>query len=50
MARDTTKTMPLTGHLKELRRRLIYCVIVVLACVIAAFVLKDYVFAVLMHP
>ncbi len=50
MAKHTTKTMPLTGHLKELRRRLVYCVILVLVCVIAAFVLKDYVFAVLMHP
>jgi sec-independent protein translocase protein TatC len=50
MAKNTTKTMPLVGHLKELRRRLFYCVIVVLAFVIAAFVLKDYVFAVLMHP
>jgi sec-independent protein translocase protein TatC len=50
MAKSTTKTMPLTGHLKELRRRLIYCVIVVFACVIAAFVLRDYVFKVLLHP
>jgi sec-independent protein translocase protein TatC len=50
MAKNTTRTMPLVGHLKELRRRLIYCVLVVLACVIAAFVLKDYVFEVLLHP
>jgi sec-independent protein translocase protein TatC len=42
--------MPLVGHLGELRKRLIYSAIVVLACVIAAFVLKDYVFAVLMRP
>ena len=42
--------MPLTGHLSELRKRLIYCVIVLMLCVIAAFVFRDYVFAVLMHP
>jgi len=44
------KTMPLTGHLKELRRRLVYCVIAFLVFTIAAFIFKDRVFAVLLHP
>lgn len=42
--------MPLTGHLIELRRRLVYVIIVVLACVIGCFVAKDYVFAIVMYP
>jgi len=42
--------MPLTGHLIELRRRLLYVVIVVAACMIGCFVAKDYVFAIVMHP
>lgn len=50
MTKNTTKTMPLTGHLDELRRRIIYCVIVVLVCVIVAFIFHDRVFAVLMRP
>jgi sec-independent protein translocase protein TatC len=50
VAKDISKTMSLVGHLSELRRRLIYCLIVVVACVIAAFVFKRYTFAVLMHP
>jgi sec-independent protein translocase protein TatC len=48
--KDIPKTMSLAGHLSELRRRLIYSLIVVVACVIAAFTLKHYVFAVLMRP
>ncbi len=50
MAKDTSKTMPLAGHLGELRRRIIYSSIVLVAFVIAAFVLKDYVFAALLRP
>jgi len=42
--------MPLTGHLIELRRRLMYVAIVVVVCVIGCFVAKDYVFAIVMHP
>jgi sec-independent protein translocase protein TatC len=47
---NTAKTMPLMGHLSELRRRLTYCVLAVIACTIAALIFKDYVFAVLMYP
>jgi sec-independent protein translocase protein TatC len=50
VAKNSPKTMSMVGHLSELRRRLIYCVIVVIACIIAAFVLKRYTFALLMHP
>ncbi|MBN1630619.1 MAG: twin-arginine translocase subunit TatC [Thermoleophilia bacterium] len=50
MSRDPTKTMPIMGHLGELRKRITYVAIVVVICMIAAFVEKKYVFAVLMHP
>jgi sec-independent protein translocase protein TatC len=50
VAKDPSKTMPLMGHLGELRKRFIYSAIVVLVCVIAAFVLRKYVFQVLMRP
>jgi sec-independent protein translocase protein TatC len=50
VAKNTAKKMPLTGHLVELRRRLIYCLIAVVVCVIAAFILKDYLFAALLRP
>jgi sec-independent protein translocase protein TatC len=42
--------MPLTGHLGEFRRRLLLCMAVIIVCVAVAFVFKDRVFAVLMHP
>lgn len=42
--------MPIMGHLGELRRRITYVAITVVVCMIAAFVEKKYVFAVLMHP
>ena len=42
--------MPLMGHLGELRKRLTYVAIVVVVCVIAAFIEKKYVFDVLMRP
>ncbi len=49
MSKDP-KTMPLMGHLGELRKRLTYSAIVVLVCVVGAFVAKDYVLALLMRP
>jgi sec-independent protein translocase protein TatC len=42
--------MPLMGHLGELRRRITYSAIVVVVFVIAAFIFKDYVLALLMRP
>jgi sec-independent protein translocase protein TatC len=50
VTKDTTKTMPLMGHLGELRRRITYCAIVVIICVIVAFIEWKPIFAVLMHP
>jgi len=50
VSKDPSKTMPITGHLEELRRRLFYVAAAVLVCVIGAFVARKYVFAVLMHP
>ncbi|MCL5736445.1 MAG: twin-arginine translocase subunit TatC [Actinobacteria bacterium] len=50
MSKDPTRTMSLMGHLGELRKRFTYIAIVVVVCVIAAFVLKDYVLAILLHP
>jgi sec-independent protein translocase protein TatC len=50
VAKDPTKRMPLTGHLRELRQRLIYCFIAMLICTIVAYVFRDRVFWVLMHP
>jgi len=38
------------GHLGELRKRLTYVAIVVVVCVIAAFIEKDWVFFVLLRP
>lgn len=38
------------GHLGELRRRITYIAIAVVVCVIAAFIEKDYVFAILLRP
>lgn len=45
-----TKKMPLSGHLIELRRRVIYSLIALVVCVIAAYVFRDEVFKVLMYP
>jgi sec-independent protein translocase protein TatC len=42
--------MPLMGHLTELRKRLTYVAIVVIVFMIAAFIFKDHVFAVLLRP
>lgn len=42
--------MPLAGHLSELRRRLTYVALVLVVCVIGAFIAKDYVLAVVMYP
>lgn len=38
------------GHLGELRKRLTYVAIAVVICMIAAFIEKDYVLAILMRP
>jgi sec-independent protein translocase protein TatC len=45
-----TKKMPLAGHLVELRRRIIYCLVAVVVCVVVAYIFRHYVFVVLMHP
>jgi sec-independent protein translocase protein TatC len=50
LSKDPTKTMPLTGHLAELRRRLTYIAIVVVVCMIVAFIEKKWVFLVLLRP
>jgi sec-independent protein translocase protein TatC len=50
VSKNATKTMPLTEHLGELRRRITYVAIVVVICVIAAFIEKKWVFYVLMRP
>jgi len=42
--------MPLAGHLRELRRRLFYCLGVTLVFVIVAYVFREQVFDVLMRP
>lgn len=42
--------MPLTGHLSELRRRFTYIAIVLVICVIVAFIEKKWVFLVLLRP
>jgi len=50
LSKNPTKTMPLTGHLSELRRRITYIAIVLVICVIVAFIEKKYVFMVLLRP
>ena len=50
MSKDSTRTMPLMGHLGELRKRITYSAIVIVVFVIAAFIEKDYVLAILMRP
>jgi sec-independent protein translocase protein TatC len=45
-----TKRMPLAGHLVELRRRIIFCAIALVVCVVAAYIFRHYVFIVLMRP
>jgi sec-independent protein translocase protein TatC len=50
VSNNPTKEMPLTGHLGELRKRFIYIAIALVVCVIVAFVLKDYVLAILVRP
>jgi len=42
--------MPLMGHLGELRKRITYSAIVVVVFMVAAFIEKKYVFAVIMRP
>jgi sec-independent protein translocase protein TatC len=50
LSKHKTGTMPLMGHLGELRKRITYVAIVVVVFMIAAFIEKKYVFAVIMHP
>lgn len=50
MSKDPTRTMPLMGHLGELRKRFTYIAIVLVVFVIAAFIEKEWVFKVLMRP
>lgn len=50
MSTEREKSMPLMGHLGELRKRFTYIAIAVVVCVIGAFIAKDYVFAILMRP
>jgi sec-independent protein translocase protein TatC len=50
VAKDTERTMPIMGHLGELRRRLTWVAVVVVVFVIAAFVEKKWVFFVVMKP
>jgi sec-independent protein translocase protein TatC len=50
VAKNSTKTMPIMGHLGELRKRLTYVALVVVACCIACFVEWHRLYGVLMHP
>ncbi len=50
MSKDSTRTMPLMGHLGELRKRFTYSAIVIVVFVIAAFIEKDYVLDILVRP
>jgi sec-independent protein translocase protein TatC len=50
VSKNPTKTMPLTGHLGELRKRIIYAAIAVVVFVIAAFVESDWVLRALRRP
>jgi sec-independent protein translocase protein TatC len=50
MSSNREKSMPLMGHLGELRRRITYAAIAIVVCTIAAFIEKKYVFVVLMEP
>lgn len=50
VSKDQQKSMPIMSHLGELRRRLTYIAVVVIVCVIACFILKDYVLDIIMYP
>lgn len=50
MSESPTKSMPLMGHLGELRRRFTYVAIAVVVCVIGSFVAIEYVLAILLRP
>lgn len=50
MRKNATKTMPIMGHLNELRRRLTWIAAFVVVAVVACFVFKDYVFGILLYP
>jgi sec-independent protein translocase protein TatC len=50
VTKEQTKSMPLLGHLGELRRRFTYIAIALVICVIGAFIAKKWVFMVLLRP
>jgi len=50
VSKNPTKTMPLTGHLGELRKRIIYSAIVLVVFTIVAFIERKWVFYVLLRP
>jgi sec-independent protein translocase protein TatC len=50
VSKNSTRTMPLMGHLTELRKRLTYTAIVVVVFVIVAFIEQKYVMGVLKYP
>jgi len=50
MAKNKAKAMPIMGHLGELRKRLTYVALVLVAACIACFIEWKHVFGVLMHP
>lgn len=50
VTKDRTKTMPVMGHLGELRRRFTWIAAVLVVLVVVCFIEKDYIFAVLLHP
>lgn len=50
MSKNSARTMPLMGHLTELRKRITYVAIVVVVFVIAAFIEHNRVLGVLMWP
>jgi sec-independent protein translocase protein TatC len=50
LSKDKTGTMPLMGHLGELRKRITYTAIVVVVFIVAAFIEKDYVWTVIKWP
>jgi sec-independent protein translocase protein TatC len=50
VSKESDRAMSLIGHLGELRKRFTYIAIAVVVCVIAAFIEKNYVLAILMRP
>lgn len=50
VSKEPTKTMPLMGHLGELRKRIAYAAIAIVVCVIGAFIAHKYIFIALLRP